>query len=180
MSLSHLIHSLTFLRILFAPIIFIFVTVFKNFDIALFLFLIASISDYLDGYLARKFSLESDIGAILDPIADKILITFVILALSIELSSALIGFMGGIILIREFWVSALRDWNARNGNSNATKVSPLAKIKTSIQFFAFAGFFCGLFLNSKLMLFVSNLILFFAAIITIQTGLSYTIASFKK
>jgi CDP-diacylglycerol--glycerol-3-phosphate 3-phosphatidyltransferase len=79
----------------------------------LLLFFLASISDYWDGLLARKYKLESTLGAVLDPIADKILITFLILALSIELSSSFIGMVGGIMLIREFWVGALRDLNAR-------------------------------------------------------------------
>ena len=82
----------------------------------LFLFFLASISDYWDGFLARKYNLESIIGAILDPIADKILTTFLILALSIEFSSIFIGMIGGIILVREYWVGALRDFNAKNGN----------------------------------------------------------------
>jgi CDP-diacylglycerol--glycerol-3-phosphate 3-phosphatidyltransferase len=147
---------------------------------ALLLFFLASISDYWDGFLARKYKLESMIGAVLDPIADKILITFIILALSIELSSSFVGFIGGIILVREFWVGALRELNARNGNDSATKVSKLAKIKTTTQFFAFTGFLFGLYLNNSLILFSSNFLLLLALIITLQTGLSYTIATFKR
>ena len=67
---------------------------------ALLLFFIASISDYWDGFLARKYNLESVLGAVLDPIADKILVTFIILALSIELSSVFIGLVGGIMLVK--------------------------------------------------------------------------------
>ena len=80
------------------------------------------------------------LGAILDPIADKILVTFIILALSIELSSVFIGLLGGGMLVREFWVGALRDLNARQNNTEATTVSPLAKIKTSIQFITFSSY----------------------------------------
>ena len=130
--------------------------------------------------MARKYKLESVIGAVLDPIADKILVTFLILALSIELSSIFIGLVGGLILVREFWVGALRDFNARQGSSEATKVTFLAKIKTSIQFLTFSSFLFGLFLNNALLIFFSNFILFLALIITLQTGLSYTIATFRK
>jgi phosphatidylglycerophosphate synthase len=70
--------------------------------------------------------------------------------------------------------------NARNENSSATEVTFLAKIKTSIQLLAIAGFLLGLYTNSALIIFLSNFILFLALIITIQTGLSYTIASLIK
>ena len=178
--MNYFIQFLTYFRILIAPIIFILITLFDFYGWALLLFFIASISDYWDGFLARKYNLESTLGAILDPIADKILVTFIILALSIELSSAFIGLMGGIMLVREFWVGALRDLNARQNNSDATKVTQLAKIKTSIQFITFSAYLLGLVLNNSLILFTSNFLLFLALIITLQTGLSYTISTFKQ
>jgi CDP-diacylglycerol--glycerol-3-phosphate 3-phosphatidyltransferase len=146
----------------------------------LILFLLASISDYWDGFLARKYNLESMIGEVIDPIADKILALFLILALCIELSSVFIGMVGGVMLAREFWVAALRDLNARQRTSDSTKVTFLAKFKTSIQLFTFSFYLIGLSLNSSLILFISNFLLFLALIITIQTGLSYTIATFRK
>ena len=178
--MNNFIQFLTYFRILIAPIIFLLITLYDSYGWALLLFLLASISDYWDGFLARKYNLESTIGAVLDPIADKILVTFLILALSIELSSIFIGMIGGIMLVREFWVGALRDLNARYHNSDATQVTFLAKIKTSIQFITFSAYLAGLFLNNLLILFISNFLLFLALIITLQTGLSYTISSFKR
>ena len=178
--MNYIIQSLTYFRILVSPIIFLLITVFDLFFWALFLFFLASISDYLDGFLARKYNLESIIGAVLDPIADKILATFLILALSIELSSIFIGMVGGVMILREFWVGALRDFNARQGRSDATKVTFFAKVKTSIQFLTFSFYLLGLALNNSLILFISNFLLFLALIITLQTGLSYSLATFKK
>jgi len=178
--MNYFIQFLTYFRILIAPIIFILITLFDFYGWALLLFFIATISDYWDGFLARKYNLESMLGAVLDPIADKILLTFLILALSIELYSPYVAFLGGIIIVREFWVSALRDLNARENNTEATKVSQLAKIKTATQFIALFSFLFGLFLNSALVIFVSNFLLFLALIITLQSGLSYTVATFKK
>lgn len=178
--MNHFIQFLTYFRILIAPIIFLMITFGDLYSLALCLFLLASISDYWDGFLARKYNLESTIGEVLDPIADKILVTFIILALSIELSSVFIGMVGGLMLVREFWVGALRDFNARQGTSDATKVSFLAKIKTSIQFITFSFYLIGLLLNNSLILFLSNFLLFLSLIITLQTGLSYTIATFKR
>ena len=178
--MNYFIQFLTYFRIFIAPIIFILITTFDSYGWALFLFFIASVSDYWDGFLARKYKLESIIGAVLDPVADKILVTFLILALSLKLSSIFIGLMGGLILAREFWVGALRDLNARQNNSNATKVTLLAKTKTLIQFMTFSSYLFGLVLNNSLILFLSNFLLFLALIITLQTGLSYTMSTFKK
>jgi CDP-diacylglycerol--glycerol-3-phosphate 3-phosphatidyltransferase len=178
--MNYFIQFLTYFRIIIGPIIFILITVFSFYGWALLLFFIASISDYWDGFLARKYNLESMLGAVLDPIADKILVTFIILGLSIELSSVFIGLVGGTMLVREFWVGALRDLNARQNNTDATKVTSLAKIKTSIQFTAFSSYLFGLVLNNSLILFTSDFLLFFSLIITLQTGLSYTIATFRR
>ena len=178
--MNYFIQSLTYFRILISPIIFLFITFYDLYGWALFLFFLASISDYWDGFLARKYNLESITGAVLDPIADKILVTFIILALSIELSSVFIGFVGGIMLVREFWVGALRDLNARQNNSDATKVTFLAKIKTFTQFVAFSSYLLGMTLNHSLILFISHFFLLLALIITLQTGLSYTMSTFKE
>ena len=84
------------------------------------------------------------------------------------------------MLAREYWVSALRDLNAREGNAGATKVTYLAKTKTFVQLVTLILFLLGLFLGSALTLFVADFFLFLALIITMQTGLSYTIATFKQ
>ena len=109
--MNYFIQSLTYFRIVIAPIIFILI-VSDFYGWALLFTFVASFSDFWDGYLARRFKLESTLGGILDPIADKILLTFLILSLSVEISSSYMGFIGGLILIREFWVSALRQINA--------------------------------------------------------------------
>jgi CDP-diacylglycerol--glycerol-3-phosphate 3-phosphatidyltransferase len=178
--MNYLVQSLTYFRIFIAPVIFLLVTFYNYYGWALFLFIVASSSDYWDGFLARKYNLESALGEVIDPIADKILVTFLILALSVELSSIFFAFAGGLILVREFWVSALRDLNARTSNLEATRVTFLSKFKTVIQFITFASFLLGLYLNNSLLIFISNFFLFLALLITIKTGLSYTIGTFKK
>ena len=76
---------LTVSRIIVAPILFILVLFFQAYGLTLILFMFAAASDYADGYLARKFNLTSILGEVLDPIADKIIITFLLFALSIQL-----------------------------------------------------------------------------------------------
>ena len=178
--MNNFIQILTYFRIIAGPIIFFLILVSQSYGIALSILLLASASDYWDGYLARKYSLTSVLGAVLDPIADKILITFVLLAFVLALDSIFIAFLGSMMLAREFWVGALRDFNARNGNEAATTVTFLAKIKTTMQLTTFCWILTGLYFNSALMIFLGNFFLFLALIITMQTGLSYTIATFKK
>jgi|TARA_B110000196_G_scaffold290774_1_gene277251 CDP-diacylglycerol--glycerol-3-phosphate 3-phosphatidyltransferase len=178
--MNNFIQILTYFRIFAGPIIFFLIVVFESYGIALFILLLASASDYWDGYLARKYSLTSVLGAVLDPIADKILITFVLIGLILALDSTFIAFLGSIMLAREFWVGALRDFNARNGNEAATTVTFLAKIKTTMQLATFCWMLTGLYLNNGLMIFVGDFFLILALIITLQTGLSYTIATFRR
>ena len=116
----------------------------------------------------------------MDPIADKILILFIFFALTVHLESVYIGFSASIILAREFWVSALRDFNARTGNTRATKVSFMAKIKTTAQLFALAMYLFALSLESALLIFLADLSLLASLILTIQTGFQYSMASFNK
>jgi CDP-diacylglycerol--glycerol-3-phosphate 3-phosphatidyltransferase len=174
-----LINILTLSRILLAAIIFVLLTSPEGYMLALVLFFVAGVTDYFDGYLARKYNAVSQLGEILDPIADKILILFVLFGLAINLSSYLIGFIGAIIITREIWVGALRDLNARNGNSNATKVTFLAKIKTTIQIFTISIYLLGLAFNNMLLIIIADVFLFISLFVTVYTGLIYTINSFK-
>ena len=172
------INTLTFLRIFLAAVIFLFLMTPDGYLLALILFFVAGLTDYFDGYLARKYNSVSQLGEILDPIADKILILFVLFGLSINLSSYLIGFIGAIIITREIWVGALRDLNARNGKSNATKVTFLAKIKTSIQLTSIFIYLLGLTINNMLLIVIGDITLFISLLITLYTGFIYTLASF--
>ena len=147
---------------------------------ALVLFFLAGITDYFDGYLARKYNAVSQLGEVLDPIADKILILFVLFGLAINLSSYLIGFIGAVIITREIWVGALRDLNARNGRSDATKVIFLAKIKTTVQLFTIAMYLFGLTINNMLIIVIADILLFISLLITLYTGLIYTLNTLKK
>jgi len=173
------INFLTFFRLFSGPIIFAMLLLSFHPAIAFILFVIASLSDYFDGYLARKYSLESTLGEVWDPIADKILTIFLIITLILYFKSPYIAIVGAVILSREFWVSALRDLNARNNHADATKVTFLAKLKTSSQFLTFGSFLFGILINNSLIIFLSNIFLFVAMILSLQTALDYTKATFK-
>ena len=178
--MSILINLITISRIIFGAIIFVLLTRAELYWFAFFLFFIASITDYFDGYLARKYNLVSQLGEILDPIADKILIIFLLFAISVNLTSYYIGFLAAAIITREIWVGALRDFNARQQNSNATRVTFLAKIKTTIQLFTISIYLLGLAIDNMLIVLIADIMLFISFIITLHTGLIYTSNTFKR
>tara|TARA_B100001057_G_C22428432_1_gene786455 strand:- start:115 stop:654 length:540 start_codon:yes stop_codon:yes gene_type:complete len=175
----NLINALTISRIIFSLAIFYFLTANDKYIFALLLFIIAGITDYFDGFLARKYDSTSQFGEILDPIADKILIVFCFFGLAINLSSYLIGFVASIIISRELWVSALRDLNARNNNQSATKVTYIAKIKTSIQILTISLYLFALAADLMLLIIISDIFLIISLLVTLYSGLEYTINSFK-
>lgn len=132
---------LTWLRILLIPV---FVSVFYLSDhtlspylknlFATGIFLLASVTDWLDGYLARKLNQTSAFGAFLDPVADKLMVAAALLILvKLGRADALIAF---IIIGREITISALREWMAKVGASKSIAVSMLGKIKTTFQMLA--------------------------------------------
>ena len=174
------INILTLSRIFLAAFIFILLTSPDGYFLALLLFFLAGITDYFDGYFARRYNATSQLGEILDPIADKILILFVLFGIAINLSSYLIGFIGASIITREIWVGALRDLNARNGKSNVTKVTFLAKIKTTVQLLTLSIYLFGLALNNMLVIIIADILLFISLFITLYTGFIYSINTFKS
>ena len=178
--MKYFINLLTLSRIFLAAVIFLLLTRPEGYFLAFILFFVAGITDYFDGYLARKYNLTSEIGEILDPIADKILIIFVLFGLSVNLTSYYIAFIGAIIISREIWVGALRDFNARRNKSDATKVTFLAKIKTTAQLFTISIYLVGLVFNNMLTIIIGDVLLVASLMITIYTGYIYTINSFSN
>ena len=176
----YILNAITLSRILCAIFIYLYLYLESNYLVALLLFGFASFSDFLDGYIARKTNSESVLGEILDPIADKLLIVFVLIGLSINLDSFLIGFISAVIISREIWVAALRDINSRNNESDKTKVTFMAKTKTATQMLAILMYLFGLTINNMMILFFADIVLVVALLITIQTGFQYTISTFKK
>ena len=175
-----IINLITISRIFFAFFIYLFLINPDTYLLALIFFFLSSFSDYIDGYLARKFSATSLLGEVLDPIADKILIVFVFLGLSVNLESNFVGFLTSIIISREIWVAALRDLSSRYNNSNATKVTFLAKIKTTVQMITALIYITGLLINNFLMILIGDIFLVIATLITVYTGFQYTFKTFNK
>ncbi len=105
-----------------------------------FTFWLASITDYFDGYLARKLNQHSAFGAFLDPVADKLMVTAALVVLvyyrQLDPYLHLDAAIAFIIIGREITISALREWMAKVGESKSTAVSMLGKLKTTFQMLA--------------------------------------------
>ena len=177
--MTNFINFITIARIFLAPIILVFL-IFGNYLACVLLFFLAGLTDYYDGYLARKYNAESELGEILDPIADKILIVFILIGLSVELDSQLMALLSSLIIAREIGVAALRDYSARNNLSDRTKVTFLAKAKTSIQLLTIGLYLLALAISFNLLVIISDIFLIIATLITLYTGYQYILNVFRK
>lgn len=143
---------------------------------ALAIFVIASITDFLDGYLARAWNQTSNIGRMLDPIADKLLVSVCLLLLAADTDGIIAGWTlwaAIIILCREILVSGLREYLAELKVS--VPVSLLAKWKTAVQMTAIAFLLAGP-AGDKILPYTTEIgimLLWIAAVITLITGYDY-------
>ncbi|MEH6355012.1 MAG: CDP-diacylglycerol--glycerol-3-phosphate 3-phosphatidyltransferase [Marinobacter sp.] len=132
---------LTLSRIVMIPVfVFIFyMPVQWSYLASSAIFTLAAVTDWLDGYLARKLNQSTPFGAFLDPVADKLMVA-VALAVLIEEHAALILTLPATIIIgREIVISALREWMAEIGSRASVAVSYIGKIKTVAQMAAIIG-----------------------------------------
>jgi cardiolipin synthase (CMP-forming) len=146
---------------------------------ALAIFIAAGISDFFDGYLARAWSQQSSLGRMLDPIADKLLVSAVLLVLAANRTiSGLTLWAAIVILCREILVSGLREYLAEL--RVPLPVTALAKWKTTVQFIALAFLIAGPAGESVLAGSITTgiVLLWIAAIVTLYTGWDYMKASY--
>lgn len=134
LKMRHLPNIITLIRVILAPVIaiLIYTTLPENSLLILSLFVIAAISDWLDGYLARQMQVISSIGRMLDPIADKLLVAGCLIALAADRGADSLFMLPALaILFREILVSGLREYLA--ADEVVVPVTLLAKWKTAVQ-----------------------------------------------
>ena len=167
---------LTLLRISFIPIIvasYIYEEG-KYRDIAAYIFLLALITDYLDGVIARKFDQVTTFGTFLDPIADKLLVVVSVILLSSSNDSAVFLVPAIIIVSREFLVIAIRQRLAEIKSSISMKVNSLAKVKTGFQMVSlFFLLHTNIFFDVLNLHTLGLLLLFIAAVLTVISFIYY-------
>jgi len=103
---------------------------------AALLFVLAAFTDWLDGYLARRWDQTSPFGAFLDPVADKLMVAAALVLLVSDRPELLVAIPAIVIIGREIAISALREWMAEMGNRTSVAVSMIGKIKTTAQMVA--------------------------------------------
>ncbi len=189
--IKYLPNILTLLRVILVPIFIYFMFYFKPINAgAIFgttVFIIASITDYYDGMLARKYKIVSNFGKIMDPLADKILVASALFALAIEPINYISFWVVSIILFREIVVTLMRDYYAKKQIYIAANI--WGKLKTTFQLTGIiaALVYYNLYLNFPQIEFLNQRIIFgiviffwIVAAITILSGINYFVMKKEK
>jgi CDP-diacylglycerol--glycerol-3-phosphate 3-phosphatidyltransferase/cardiolipin synthase len=173
---------LTLLRIILMPV---FVVVFYIDALwtpyaAAAVFGIAALTDWLDGYLARRWSQTSPLGAFLDPVADKLMVAVALIVLLQADPRILLALPVMVIIGREITVSALREWMAEVGARATVAVSQLGKVKATVQMISITL----LILRDSLLGFwvypLGLMLVYIAAILTLWSMVVYLIAAWPS
>ena len=174
LSLPNILTSMRIAMIPILVILFYFLNVEWRYIAAAIVFTIASITDWLDGYLARKLGQTTAFGAFLDPVADKLIVA-VALVLLVEIhASAALAIPAIVIVSREIVVSALREWMAKYSSMRSVAVSVLGKIKTGVQMTAIVILLgCGPAGMDNPAVILGYMLLYAAAILTIWSMCGY-------
>ena len=143
------------------------------------IFLLAGITDWLDGYLARKMAQETAFGKFLDPVADKLMVAFVLVLLVEQESSPYLTIPSVIIIGREIAIASLREWMAEIGQSAKVQVSQLGKWKTTTQMTAVALILYGENLLGLPIKSLGYWLLYIAAILTLWSMVNYLVAAIE-
>ena len=167
---------LTLLRITFIPII-VFAYIYNDGiyrDVAAYIFLVALITDYFDGVIARKFNQVTTFGTFLDPIADKLLVVVTVILLSSSNDSMLFLLSALVIVSREFLVIAIRQRLAEIKSTISMKVNTLGKVKTGFKMASlFFLLHTNIFFNVLNLHTLGLLLLFIAAVLTVVSFVYY-------
>ncbi len=170
--------KLTVIRVLFIPLFALFYYCHPQAWgqwLALILYIFACITDYLDGFLARRMKEVSAFGAFLDPVADKLMVCTILIIVLQANPEIWLLVCTLIVIAREIWISALREWMASMGKRDVVAVGKVGKWKTTAQMLAL-GFliFRDRFLGLPVWQ-IGKVLLIIAAILTLYSMVLYSI-----
>ncbi|MEJ2417214.1 MAG: CDP-diacylglycerol--glycerol-3-phosphate 3-phosphatidyltransferase [Exilibacterium sp.] len=133
-----LANQLTLLRIALIPLlVVVFCLPYRwSYPVSALIFSVAALTDWLDGYIARKYDQSTPFGAFLDPVADKLMVVVALVLLVEAHASPWFAVPAVVIVGREIVISALREWMAELGKRASVAVSFVGKIKTTVQMVA--------------------------------------------
>ena len=182
-------NMLTLLRIALIPafiIVYYLPFEYAN-ETATVIFVLAGVTDWLDGYLARKLSQYSPFGAFLDPVADKLMVAAALVMLiadprvhALVYDNRLFGAVMVIIVGREILVSALREWMAEVGKRSRVAVSFIGKFKTGSQMLAIGFLIWREPLAGMNIFKIGEWLLYVAAVLTLWSMISYLRAAWPN
>lgn len=166
---------LTLLRIFLIPVfVLVFYTEYEWSSLAsAAIFAFASITDWVDGYLARRMGQSTKLGAFLDPVADKLMVAAALVLLVEQHASALLAIPAIVIISREITISALREWMAELGKRASVAVSYVGKIKTAVQMVAIIGLLANEPSLDNWLVWLAYLLLYVATGLTLWSMLVY-------
>ena len=145
-----------------------------------FVFSIAAVTDWLDGYLARRWGQVSPLGAFLDPVADKLMVAVSLLLLVQSEPTPALAIPAAVIIGREITISALREWMAELGARAMVAVSVIGKFKTAVQMVAILLLIFGKPLWGVPVYTVGFVLLYVAAILTLWSMALYLRAAWPS
>lgn len=137
------------------------------------IFVLAGLTDWLDGWLARRLGQVSPFGTFLDPVADKLMVTVTLFLLVSDHPTALLAVTAAVIVGREIVISALREWMASQGEGSRLGVQLLGKIKTVAQILAILVLLLEHDAATLLYYHIGEALLVLAAALTLWSGLAY-------
>ena len=141
--------------------------------IAAVIFILASLTDWLDGYLARKLNQCSDFGAFLDPVADKLLVTATLVMLAANYTSPWFVAPAAIMVAREVLISALREWMSSTNQRDIVAVGYIGKLKTTAQMLAIIVLLAATPENFNWLLITGYVLIYISVILTLWSMFSY-------
>lgn len=169
-------NMLTMLRILLIPVlVVVFYLPFKNhLLVAAGIFAVAAVTDWFDGYLARRLGQMTAFGAFLDPVADKLMVVIALVLLVERHDTLLFTLAACVIIGREIVISALREWMAELGERTSVAVSYIGKVKTGFQMVAITGLLAiDPARDESWLLALCYLVLYTAAVLTLWSMIVY-------
>ena len=144
------------------------------------IFTLAALTDWLDGYLARRWGQTSPLGAFLDPVADKLMVAVALVLLVQAEASMLLALPAAVIIGREITVSALREWMAEIGARATVAVSMAGKLKTTVQMVSIVLLILGSPVFGVPVAFAAIALLYVAALLTLWSMILYLRAAWPS
>ena len=173
---------LTWSRILMIPVFVLIYYLPYNWSgfVAAVIFALAGITDWIDGYLARKWGQMTKLGAFLDPVADKLMVATALVVLVEVHNNFLLSIPAAVIIGREITISALREWMAELGKRASVAVSFVGKVKTTVQMVAITGLIANPPDLQNWVVWLAYLLLYIATGLTLWSMLVYLKAAWPS